>query len=385
MDLTPFKECLAHKQSVYISNADEPYKPCCWYKTGVKANTFAEYKRQLESMDIETNCAHCIKQESSGATWSHRKLFDNPKEFVLGVCFDNICNLKCVTCSPIHSSQLITEWDDLNLYQGNYDKKYYTRISKQAPDKIEFVKDVLANSSFDRLRLEIFGGEPLINPNIFKFIDWVADQPFAKSTMLSITSNGTTYTEKIEEYAKKFQFMSLQLSIDGTDDMFEYLRYGTDYNKTYNIINQYYSLWDHYPNFTLSMNYTLSWMNSLHFVDFYNWAQTNFPKLHLHLTKLEGPTWYSVNILSLEQREKLVEYTLEKAQEPLTPPFEKLLSLYQQSMLFKNSDNFDARQYAKGLKSLSDIDQLRNENYRTVLEPILNFIKDDSIRKSESQ
>jgi hypothetical protein len=54
-------------------------------------------------------------------------------------------------------------------------------------------------------------------------------------------------------------------------------------------------------------------------------------------------------------------------------------------MLFKNSDNFDARQYAKGLKSLSDIDQLRNENYRTVLEPILNFIKDDTIRKSENQ
>jgi organic radical activating enzyme len=385
MDLTPFKECLAHKQSVYISNDDAPYKPCCWFRTGINASSFQEYKDKLADLDIETNCAHCIKQESSGAEWSHRKLFDNPKEFVLGVCFDNICNLKCVTCGPIHSSQLIGEWEELNLFRGKYDKKFYTHVSKQAPNKIEFVKDVLANSTFDRLRLEIFGGEPLINPNIFKFIDWVSEQPFAKSTMLSITSNGTTYTEKIEEYAKKFQFMSLQLSIDGISDMFEYLRYGTDYNETYKIINQYYELWDKYPNFTLGMNYTLSWMNSLHFVEFYNWAQTNFPKLHLHLTKLEGPAWYSVNILSMIQREKIVEYTDANAQVPLTPPFEKIMSLYKQSMLFKNSDEFDSGMYAKGLLSLHNIDKIRNEDYNHPLSEILEFIKNDTIRKSQEQ
>jgi len=385
MDLTPYKECLAHKNSIYISNDDEPYKPCCWFKTGINANNVTEYRTQLADLDIETNCAHCIKQEQGGATWSHRKLFENPKEFVLGVCFDNICNLKCVTCSPIHSSQLINEWDELKLYSGDKDKRFYTRISKQAPDKIEFIKDVLNNSDFDILRLEIFGGEPLINPNIFKFIDWVADQPFAQSTMLSITSNGTTYSEKISEYAGKFKFVGLQLSIDGIEDTFEYLRYGTDYKETNEVIRSYYNLLDVHGNFTLGMNYTLSWMNSLHFVDFFNWAQSNYPRLHTHLTKLEGPYWYSVNILSMEQRKKIVDYTISKIDAPQTRFFEKIFDLYKQSMLFNSDSEFNQKMFSKGIFSLTAIDNIRREDHAKVLAPIIEFIRNDTTRKSETE
>jgi sulfatase maturation enzyme AslB (radical SAM superfamily) len=375
MDLTPYKECLAHKNSIYISNDDQPYKPCCWFDTGISANNVTEYRKQLAELGIASNCKHCIKQEQGGATWSHRKLFDNPKEFVLGVCFDNICNLKCVTCSPIHSSQLINEWDELKLYSGDKDKRFYTRISKQAPDKIEFIKDVLNNSEFDILRLEIFGGEPLINPNIFKFIDWVSDQPFAKSTMLSITSNSTVYSEKISEYASKFKYVGLQLSIDGIEDTFEYLRYGTDYAETCKNIQSYYDLLDVHGNFTLGMNYTLSWMNALHFVDFFNWAQTNYPRLHTHLTKLEGPDWYSVNILSLEQRQQILEYTTSKIDAPQTRFFEKLFDLYKQSLSSTNNSPFNQILFDKGIKMLKSIDELRDEDHNKVLNPIIEFIK----------
>lgn len=382
MNIQPYKECLAHTNSVYISNDDEPYKPCCWFKTGIKATTVSDYRDQLSKLDIETNCSHCIKQEASGATWSHRKLFENPKEFVLGVCFDNICNLKCVTCGPIHSSQLINEWDELKLYGDGPDKRYYTRISKQAPEKIEFIQDILKNSEFDILRLEIFGGEPLINPNVFKFIDWVTEQPFARNTLLSITTNGTTYTEKISEYASKFKYVGLQLSIDGIEDTFEYLRYGTNYKETSSIIQSYYNLLDTHPNLTVGMNYTLSWMNALHFVNFFNWAQTNFPKLHTHLTKLEGPYWYSVNILSLEQRQRIVDTNMESLQEPKSVFFEKLLDLYKQSMLFnKNNDAFDEVMFSKGIQSLKNIDGIRDEDHTKVLTPILEFIN-DPVRKS---
>ena len=382
MNIQPYKDCLAHKNSIYISNDDEPYKPCCGFKTGIKADSLIDYRNKLSELDIETNCNHCIKQEASGATWSHRKLFENPKEFVLGVCFDNICNLKCVTCGPIHSSQLINEWDELKLYGNGPDKKYYTRISKQAPEKIEFIQDVLKNSEFDILRLEIFGGEPLINPNVFKFIDWVTTQPFAQNTLLSITTNGTTYSEKISEYASKFKYVGLQLSIDGIEDTFEYLRYGTNYQETTKIIQSYYNLLDKHPNLTVGMNYTLSWMNALHFVEFFNWAQTNFPKLHTHLTKLEGPYWYSVNILSLEQRQSIVDINMKSIQEPKSDFFVKLLDLYKQSMLFtKINDKFDEKMFIRGIQSLKNIDGIREEDHTKVLTPILEFIN-DTIRKS---
>lgn len=376
MDLTPFKNCLAHKNSIYISNESEPYKPCCWFEEGIAADTVAEYREKLSKLDIAKNCAHCIKQEESGATWSHRHLFNNPREFVLGVCFDNVCNLKCITCSPIHSSQLIGEWEDLNLFGGKYDKKYYVRLGKQAPSKIEFIKDVLNNSDFDILKLEIFGGEPLINPLIFKFIDWITEQKYADQVFLSITSNSTTYTPKLEEYAKKFKYVGLQLSIDGIEDTFEYLRYGTDWTESLDVINKYYEMVGRVPNFSLAFNYTLSWMNALHFVDFYNWAMTNYPKIQLHLTKLEGPEWYSVNILSLDQRQSIVNITEEKmVDKPINPCYERIYDLYKQSMIFKNHDTFNIDLYIKGKKALIEKDNLRTMDYKQVLKPILEFIE----------
>lgn len=381
MDLAPFKNCLAHTNSIYISNEDEPYKPCCWFKAGIAANNLSEYREKLNKLDIATNCSHCIKQESSGATWSHRHLFNNPKEFVLGVCFDNVCNLKCVTCSPIHSSQLIGEWEDLNLLNGKYDKKYYVKLGKQAPSKIDFIKDVLNNSDFDILKLEIFGGEPLINPLIFRFIDWIAEQKYAKQTFLSITSNSTTYTEKLKEYCDKLYQVALQISIDGITDTFEYLRYGTDWKNSVDVINQYYNHIGKVGNFSLSFNYTLSWMNSLHFIDFYNWAQKNYPLIQLHLTKLEGPEMYSVNLLSLEQRKKLVDYTLNKLQQqPISKSYEKLLDLYKQSMIFNNHDNFDLNLYEQGKIALQDKDNLRTLNYQSTFREVIEFIEHDSIR-----
>lgn len=376
MDLTPFTNCLAHKNSIYISNENEPYKPCCWFKTGIAADTVNDYREQLSKLDIATNCAHCIKQESSGATWSHRHLFNNPKEFVLGVCFDNVCNLKCVTCSPIHSSQLIGEWEDLQLFSEEYTKKYYIKLGKQAPSKIEFIKDVLNNSDFDILKLEIFGGEPLINPLIFRFIDWITEQKYASQVFLSITSNSTTYTPKLEEYASKFKQVGLQLSIDGIETTFEYLRYGTNWKESLDVINKYYEMVGRIPNFSLAFNYTLSWMNSLHFVEFYNWAQTNYPKIQLHLTKLEGPEWYSVNLLSLEQRTKLVEITEHNmVEKPINHCYEKIWDLYKQSMIVKNYDTFNMELYLEGKRNLKAKDNLRTMDYQLVLKPILEFIE----------
>ena len=377
MDLTPFKNCLAHTNSIYISNEDEPYKPCCWFEEGIAANTVAEYREKLSKLDIAKNCAHCIKQEASGATWSHRHLFDNPREFVLGVCFDNVCNLKCVTCSPIHSSQLIGEWEDLKQFGGKYDKKYYVRLGKQAPSKIEFIKDVLNNSDFDVLKLEIFGGEPLINPLIFRFIDWITEQKYASQVFLSITSNSTTYSEKFEHYASKFKQVALQLSIDGIEDTFEYLRFGTDWNESSTVINKYYALLDKLPNFSLGFNYTLSWMNSLHFADYYNWALTNYPKIQLHLTKLEGPDCYSVNVLSNKQRHKIFEYNKNKIIPPINKCYQRLFDLYEQSMLYTHHNGFNYSLFNRGKSSLKEKDTLRHTNYKIVFKNIIEFIEND--------
>jgi MoaA/NifB/PqqE/SkfB family radical SAM enzyme len=376
MDLTPYKNCLAHTHGVYISNELKPYKPCCWFRTGIDAVDLDDYRAQLSKLDIEHNCAHCIKQEQDGATWSHRMLFKDPEEFVLGVCFDNICNLKCVTCSPTHSSQLISEWSKLESFNGKFDKNYYTTIMRQAPSKFDFVKSTLTNANFKKLRLEIFGGEPLINPTVFEFIDWLVEQPFAGQTILGITTNGTVYTDKIKIYTETFKHVGLQLSIDGTGETFEYLRTNADFAETFSIAKKYYAMYVPDANFSFNINYTLSWMNSASFADFYKWVDENFPKAHLHLTRVESPAWYSVDVLSNTQRKHIADLMLDQiSAKHDNPQFEKIKELYKQSMIFDGRTELDQVLYTKATELLSTLDNLRNRNFQQIFANITELIK----------
>ena len=383
MDVTVYKNCLAHTNGVYISNEIAPYKPCCWFKTGIEAATSEEYKQKLSALDIEFNCSHCIKQEAAGASWSHRQLFNKPREFVLGVCFDNICNLKCVTCSPIHSSQLIQEWEELDKFYGNYDKRYFTRLSKQAPSKLEFIKETLSTSKFDELRLEIFGGEPLINPTVFEFIDWLAEQPYAQNTTLSITTNGTTFTDKIEGYINSFRHVSIQLSIDGIGNTFEYLRYGADFAATKQVIDNYYALYvsnNNFNNFLLGFNYTLSWMNAIHFAEFYNWTAKNYPTIDLYLTKVEGPEEYSVEVIPAAARAAILATNLAACINRPSDRFDNIIKLYTESMTFMHG-NADQKKFNKALAALNVLDARRGNDHATTFKNTIEMIN-ESFRQS---
>ena len=155
-----------------------------------------------------------IRPISANATDSSGCLYDYYIKTAYNACsggsykndFDNICNLKCVTCTPNNSTQILAErfkFDE--KVDAEYTRKYITEVvAKQAPKKIDFIKTTLANATFNRLRFDILGGEPLINPAIFEFMDWLSEQSYAKQTTVALTTNGTTYTDKLTKYLDKF-------------------------------------------------------------------------------------------------------------------------------------------------------------------------------------
>ena len=52
MDLTPYKNCLALTNSIFIANEEKPYRPCCWFREHIDAIDINDYRdatlRQLE-------------------------------------------------------------------------------------------------------------------------------------------------------------------------------------------------------------------------------------------------------------------------------------------------------------------------------------------------
>lgn len=376
MDLTPYKNCLALTNSIFVANEEKPYRPCCWFKTYIDATDATDYKNQLAEMDLEYNCDYCIQQDKGG-TYSYRQQFTNVDELIITASFDNICNLKCVTCTPNNSTQILAErfkYED--KVDGAYTKKYFTEVvAKQAPKKIDFIKTTLANSSFKNLRFDILGGEPLINPAIFEFIDWLAEQPYAKQTSLNITTNGTTYTDKLLKYIDSFKTVGVQLSIDGIEDDFEYLRFGSTFEKLEEVCDSFHALTEKYDNFHMGCHYTLSWMNCLQFDEFFNWMQTRYPNVSdVYVSKLQTPTHYSIELLTLAMRTKVYNEVITHLQKPINDVYEKTLFLYKEHMLTTAFDDFDVKLFEHGTATLHIADARRGNDHRGIIKKFVNFL-----------
>jgi sulfatase maturation enzyme AslB (radical SAM superfamily) len=391
MDLTPYRECPAHKQWIFIANGnasqaytEEFYRPCCWFKNSVSAKDPAEFYSKLSTMDIETNCEVCINMEKSGS-WSPRTAFiesiSSDKTLVITASFDTLCNLKCITCSPENSTQIASELIRTNPNKD--DIRWFTRLKTQAPGKVEFIKQLLSEYEFDELRFELLGGEPFINPMVLEFIDWLALQPYAKKTSLSITTNGTK-CHKIHTYIRSFKHVGVQLSVDGIEDTFEYIRSGADYAELNDSINYYYIFYEigmnnKTYNFSMSFNYTLSWMNAMHFGKFITWLSNTYPKVSsLLVTKLLGPDRYSIDILSTKQRKQIYEKSMSMIDvESLSPGLVDAVNIYKQHMFSTGDTSFNLVKFNDALNTMTSLDQLRNTSYQNVFAETIDFIHDN--------
>ena len=376
MDLTPYKNCLALTNSIFVANEEKPYRPCCWFKTYIDATDVTDYQNQLAEMDLEFNCDYCIQQDRGGS-YSYRQQFNNVDELIITASFDNICNLKCITCTPNNSTQILAErfkYED--KVDVAYTKKYFTEVvAKQAPKKIDFIKTTLASSTFNNLRFDILGGEPLINPAIFEFIDWLAEQPYAKQTSLNITTNGTTYTDKLLKYIDSFKTVGVQLSIDGIEDDFEYLRFGSTFENLEKVCDAFHDLTKKYDNFKMGCHYTLSWMNCLQFDEFFNWIQTRYSNVSdIYVSKLQTPKHYSIELLTLEMRTKVYKEVMKHLQTPINDIYEKTLFLYKEHMLTTAYDEFDVNLFEHGTATLHVADTRRGNDHRKIIKKFVNFL-----------
>jgi organic radical activating enzyme len=377
MDLTPYKNCLALTNSIFIANEEKPYRPCCWFREYIDATDISDYRKQLSEMDIEKTCDYCIKQDKGGE-YSYRQHFKHEDEISVTVSFDNICNLKCITCTPANSSLIIPDmYADLSNPENVTARKFYATIGKQAPKKISFLKDMLNNIDFTnhRLNFSILGGEPLINPAIFEFLDWLVEQPYAHKTLLSVTTNGTTYNEKLLKYIERFNIVGVQLSIDGVENDFEYIRSGANFKQLEKVCDSFYELKQKYSNFNMGCHYTLSWMNCLKFADFYNWMHSRYPNLtDLYVSKLEQPDHYSIEILSLEMRTKIYNEVISKLTVSEHQGLKNGLFLYKEHMLSTAFDTFDLVKFKYGVSIMKYIlDERRGTDSTKIVKDFTEF------------
>ena len=174
--------------------------------------------------------------------------FKMPFEFpTMEIKMNNLCNLKCRMCNPMDS----TSWNDWNEVEDHYKKEDNYLVQKivdlnlqNKPFLDSFVDTPNWWESFEKLlpyfrRVEFAGGEPLMDPTHYKILDMLA--PYGDNIEIKYATNLTMLGKSnrtVWQYWPKFKSVAVNVSIDGINSSYEYVRGNASWAELINNIKQ---------------------------------------------------------------------------------------------------------------------------------------------------
>ena len=274
--------------------------------------------------------------------------------------FSNVCNMSCLHCSSVYS----TGWqkklekykiddEDVNynleqflntLHIDNDDKK---RFGLNLSDIKKICNDL--NTNFPNIdRVELSGGELLIQKQFYKFLELLSDHPNRKNITISFYSNFNADfdIEYLTKLLSNFGNSMISISIDAGENIYPYFRDG-DWNVLKNNISKFRSI----NNFT-QLNGVVTF-SAYQFMDIYNIYKSIIP-LNFTLIKtslVQSPKYLNPCVLLFDY-EKDLKRDFEDTQN-------MIMNLYNDRV--KNIDNFE------------------KENVGVTIEKFENFVSKDLI------
>lgn len=207
----------------------------CWDAEDVSGDHFSD--RILKSTD------YWAKPSLEKIAKSSSLLDVNPT--YMEVSFGSECGFKCAYCLPNVSSSIWQEYEKFGPYVGRPSLEQLTSEGLKpipANEKNPYVEAFwqwFPSAVKDLLVLRITGGEPLINENTFKVLDYLDAHPQPRLE-LCINSNLGVSEKKLNLLIEKLNALSatkkigkfiLYTSIDTHGSQAEYIRFGLNYER----------------------------------------------------------------------------------------------------------------------------------------------------------
>lgn len=284
--------------------------------------------------NIPSSCTKCFDEESKGIVskrqwetkvWNERidiqAIVDQTSEDgylpvnipYFDLRLGNLCQLKCVMCSPHDSSSWIKDWklqtpkyktielkQDQHWDDRNRDYTWYQKGSflDTMKDQAHFIKE-----------LYFAGGEPLLIPEHYKILEFMIEGDNAKNCILRYNSNGLELPDKLFDLWSHFKQVKFNFSIDALGKHNDYIRYPSKWEDVEINLRKL----DNTPdNVVVNIACAVQLLNVLYITDLARWKiQSNFKKINiapfgggvigLHLVYL--PSYLNVKVLPLELKE----------------------------------------------------------------------------------
>jgi MoaA/NifB/PqqE/SkfB family radical SAM enzyme len=266
--------------------------PCCKFQTShydqkfkVQTNDLDDYlssdflkevKQDFLQQQWPKGCKRCQAEEQHGIK-SKRQLdsemldkhyadydLDSNTTLTASVAFGNTCNLKCVTCGSYASSK----W-----------KAEYSEIAGINFDHVQFYKKDFANKFVEKfphiIHLDVPGGEPLLSgvDEQKKILELYIKSGQSSLMNLHYTTNASIFPDQDWwDLWKEFANVDIQISVDGVNQRYEYIRFPASWEQLNSSVDQYLEKKQHMPNLQLSVCHTVSIYNIYYIDEFLKWC-----------------------------------------------------------------------------------------------------------------
>ena len=262
----------------------------------------------------------------------------------LDIDMGNICNFKCMMCTPRNSSRIQTE---KKQHSSKFKELSFLPIDPEFnfdwPDQAQF--QTLFKSIAPNLKiLQLKGGEPLLIKDVMSTIKLVEDK---KNTVLSITTNGSVkFDDDFVDQLTQFQRIWLCVSVDGIEEHGEYVRYGSHWPTTHNTISKLSKL----SNCTFRLSTVLQFYSALTFPRIADYAIDN--NLDMEILFCYTPNFLSIHSILPRHHEMFLQFINEKTQQHPDILWLKTVQGYLNSYVFDPVLHEQCQQYTATLNSI---------------------------------
>lgn len=264
---------------------------------------FKEIREDFLNGRIPLTCVPCKNAELVNLRsrrlrfkeWMYDNIFDiedNPKLQYLDINFSNMCNLNCVMCSSEFSSKWI-----------EYDKQIIDKFKFRDHVKPFLKVERVPKSFIDQIKIkdlkviEVKGGEPFIEPRFIYFIDRFLNE--SGTAFVHLTTNLTHFPDDLKEKLSKIQNLSVDVSVDGTGDVYKYIR-GIDLEK---VADNLYKLSDLDNIIKLRINITTTPYNLWNSCSVIDWVKGINSKIKVNWCPMSrSPNYVNPSILPYKMR-----------------------------------------------------------------------------------
>lgn len=224
----------------------ETVAPCCFIEK--RANIFdldevKEYYSWLENLndkEWDPACSRCKLQEEKGLeSFRSRNFSKTYPGLEYEIQLDNICNAACIMCGSYNS----TTWQK---YERNISgiPSFSLEEEKRAVDsRIEHIIKNIINPDKEISLIRFLGGEPFETDTHLKFLKEIKKITNSNSITLKYNTNGSKLpNDETLEIWKEFHKVKIDISIDGINDHFNYIRWPLQWHQVEENIKFYRDL-----------------------------------------------------------------------------------------------------------------------------------------------